>query len=771
MNIMKMRHALLVPFLLLPVLAWTYDLKLTVRIKETGEKILDVPMTAWTPGFAASFRGEPNAPDTTFLFKGLPESKITITFNDLNGNVMGEEIPTPVDTMTILIPVAMLPHKLQEVVVNSDSRFFNGDKAVYIPDRKEKRVSRDGTSLLRNMAIPTIDVSGMDGAVRTSSGEPVSLFIDYLPASQQEVAAIRTMDVAKVEVLDFPSDPRFNGAQHAVNFIMTRYVYGGYTKADATQRLVFGVGNYRAYSKLTSGSMTYSAGAGYSFHGSHRYGKEGVYRYSFPEDAVTADRHYSEKISNRSGDGFLKAVYAGGKAVISNIIGITYNRTPGNRQSIAEIFDSPSYVSGTAEHNSSGRSASVTWNGNYRLTLPHSLTLVVEPRASTGRFRNSATYSTEGEEILNKSHDRAWSAGYSSDLTRQLGRHSVTLGTGVSYSHNDIDYGGTTPATVGYSAFLGGIGVSASVRLGNLTLSPSVSVQYSMNKTGETKIRELHPKFFMRGIYSPGSRTRLRFLSEYGQMTVPPDMRGDNIQMRDQIHVSRGNPSVKSQLYCRALAGLTWFASRAFSLAGDATWYRSWRNLATAYEPVVIDGRHYMLSTLRTGGNGFTNRYDLSLSPSLRIPGNGLNMKATLLYTWLSNHGPMRWRGGYASFTAQAGYTLSDFYFSAYYSSRTKNVEYNWRTITPAYLALTAGWSNGNLNVSCSAMNPFTSSYFRQRTVVDTENFGSDVTHRSPAYHRSFQISLTYSFSYGKKVSRNGEESTPQGVKTGVLSL
>ena len=108
----------------------------------------------------------------------------------------------------------------------------------------------------------------MDNAVTTSSGQNVAVYINYIPASAEEIEGIRTVDVRRVEYLDFPTDPRFQGNEHVVNFIMQKYEYGGYTKATVSENFLAGKLSSRAsvYSKFAYKRMTYDLYAGASNH-------------------------------------------------------------------------------------------------------------------------------------------------------------------------------------------------------------------------------------------------------------------------------------------------------------------------------------------------------------------------------------------------------------------------------------------------------------------------------------------------------------------------
>lgn len=112
--------------------------------------------------------------------------------------------------------------ELKGVEIEAKMQSTSAKGSVFIPTKQQRDAASNATDLLFRMGIPELDVKPMGTSVSTISGESVQLFIDYLPATEADVEGLRTEDVRRVEVLNFPTDPRFQGALHVVNFIMQK---------------------------------------------------------------------------------------------------------------------------------------------------------------------------------------------------------------------------------------------------------------------------------------------------------------------------------------------------------------------------------------------------------------------------------------------------------------------------------------------------------------------------------------------------------------------
>ena len=145
--------------------------------------------------------------------------------------------------------------ELGEIVVVADWQHTSSAKTVYIPDGNQKSTASDGISLLSRMNIPQLSVNPIAATVKTADNQDVSLFVNFHPATDDDISGLNPSDVKRIEYLSFPVDPRFRRAPHVINFITHSYTYGGYTKLSGKQRFMVNSGYASLYSKLACGRM------------------------------------------------------------------------------------------------------------------------------------------------------------------------------------------------------------------------------------------------------------------------------------------------------------------------------------------------------------------------------------------------------------------------------------------------------------------------------------------------------------------------------------
>lgn len=111
-----------------------------------------------------------------------------------------------------------LPIRLQAVTVEADNAYLLSDRSVYRPTQRQKNASQTANDLLVRMAIPQLNARLGSSSVTTASGQPVAIYIDYVPASENDLKMMRISDVKSVEYLEYPSDARFQDNRYVINF-------------------------------------------------------------------------------------------------------------------------------------------------------------------------------------------------------------------------------------------------------------------------------------------------------------------------------------------------------------------------------------------------------------------------------------------------------------------------------------------------------------------------------------------------------------------------
>ena len=121
-------------------------------------------------------------------------------------------------------------------------------------------------------------------------------------------------------------------------------------------------------------------------------------------------------------------------------------------------------------------------------------------------------------------------------------------------------------------------------------------------------------------------------------------------------------------------------------------------------------------------------------------------------------------RANYLSLSLSATYYLDKFYFSAYYSTASRNlVEYSLNETSikrKPYYRIKAGWSNGRWNLSASAVNIFRRNWVESTSSLKSVWFDQFTTEYGASSHRYVGITASYTFGFGKKVKRGDEIQT-----------
>ena len=295
---------------------------------------------------------------------------------------------------------------LEEVTVIGANTYMKDGVLNIIPTERQKQDAFDGTDLLARLSLPMLTISPVTKAITYAGTGNVSLYINGKPASKADIDAMKTTDVIRIEYLDYPTDPRFDHNDHVVNFIIQKYIYGGYTRATAIEEIRYLYSLANIYSKFEVNNVALdvyfssnnsiqnndisSSATSYLLKGA-----DGSSQFLREENDIDASRAIIHNYPLT-----LRAQVSGNNYYISNSAGYTYDTNPVFWQRNNTQYSGLLTSNTSAFSSYRNRSSSVWYSGYYYLILPKDFTLKIAPSFTYGHFNRNSLYDSgiEGME-------------------------------------------------------------------------------------------------------------------------------------------------------------------------------------------------------------------------------------------------------------------------------------------------------------------------------------------------------------------------------------
>lgn len=220
------------------------------------------------------FRLKNILPDTykvVISFVGfIPEN---IQLHDLNQNINLGNIVLQSDT------------ELKEIVVTASNKRYEVNRQIIIPTKSIIEISNNGWNLMRNMQLSRININPINNKITTDNGEDVILQINGVQVEKQEIMALNSKNIIRIEYLDQPGVRYQAGA--VINYIIKQREEGGSLMASGNQTLSKnGINQY-----TLAGNYNWNKsqlGVILDFNQSHvRWTRENEYNYILPNEEIT----------------------------------------------------------------------------------------------------------------------------------------------------------------------------------------------------------------------------------------------------------------------------------------------------------------------------------------------------------------------------------------------------------------------------------------------------------------------------------------------------
>lgn len=663
---------------------------------------------------------------------------------------------------------------LDEVVVEGASGFLTPTKSVYTPTKKMKENSATATDLLMRMTIPELSVSPVDG-IKTVAGKDVKVFINYLPAEGADQQTINIADVKMVEYLDFPSDPRFQGAEHVVNFIVQEYEYGGYTKLY--NRLDYANkwrDNLTAFTRFSYKRLTTDLFAGFNFSDDTHKGTSLTETYRFPQsdgsmkEIVRQQKFLDSKSIVKSVPLSLRLTYNTNKVSIRNSFGYNHSSIPTN-WSRGDLMISTSPEESIYRNSSSRHSNSFYWNGNFFFILPCDWNLNISNTFSYGHNNNRSDYLSEmdGFSLTNNSRENSYSNNVLLNVQKRLSSsHSLNLNYQYMIDYSRVEYFGDNQLIEHYSAPDMSGGFKYDYNSQNIHFDLAGGVEWNGHRVNGFKEYNTSPYASTNFIYSFNPKNRLSLFAQYCMNTTTASVLAPITIQQNEFMYKEGNPDAKQYKLFNWNLNYTWLPNDMFHLSfyGDYSGY--YNRLLQVFS--VMPDREAIVSKYINSGD--FQEFTLGGSLSFQYQ-HKLNLTVQPRISFLHLTGA--YHHNYAPFYIESygNYNFGNFSIGYYLHANNVSIDlmrdYYFKQVF--YHQFDVRWGKNGFTAHLALCNPFRNSYKFVTSEINTPLFSSYEQRYSNQYNRSVVLELTYTFGYGKKIERGNELNKLGGGSSAVM--
>lgn len=671
-------------------------------------------------------------------------------------------------------PDSIKTQNLDEVVVEARLQRTNAQKSTYIPTTKQKNASQSGADLIDQMGIPQLKVT-LGNSVETNSGKPVSVFIDFIPASENDLKVMRMSDVKKVEYYEYPSDPRLQGNAYVVNYVMAKYEYGGYVKLfDHANLLSYSeqlLGNVRLqYKKMTYDLMGY----GWGMTNDH-YGSELTETYRLPQadgSMKVFDRYSNTTSSKERRQQYFaafKATYNSDKIQASTQINGSINRKPHSDRT-GEVFYAPFDFS-SSEYASTSRNISkfISYNGYYFFALPKNNSVTFTPSYIYSHTDQNSSYTENGyAPILNGASDNTNQIKGDLKFNHDFGKYGNLLGfVRGSYEYNRTRYTGSANSLDKAKSSRIGVGANYNVTIGNFYGTTGFGWDWDRLQFGDMVDRPSSPWFDLSLQYGFKEKHSVSTTFHYSTWQPSPSFKSDNIIQSTPLMSYTGNPNLVPSKSYDIDFRYTWLPNNNYSFSAFAWAWIVGERYAYDYEATSTG----ILRTIKQPmGSYAQGKY--GVNGTLRFLDRKLMFTGQIGQVLNHNGKPYGVNHSYIDWYARVRYYLGNWNFTATYISDNGSADGCMNGIWnygKSDWYITIGWSNSDWNVRADFINFTRWNWRSAKQVMRSKYYDTTEIMLNGQSHALIQLSATYTFGFGKKVSRDNEPGVSGSASSGIL--
>lgn len=270
---------------LISILVFSQNIEIKGKILDTEKQILEGASIALYKQDTILVNGSISDAKGTFRLKNIiPDTyKVVISFvGFIPENIQLHDLKETINLRNIVL---QSDTELKEVVVTASNKRYEVNRQIIIPTKSIMEISNNGWNLMRNMQLSRININPINNKITTDNGEDVILQINGVQVEKQEIMALDSKSIIRIEYLDQPGVRYQAGA--VINYIVKQREQGGSLMASGNQTLSKnGVNQY-----TLAGNYNWNKsqiGVILDFNQSHvRWTRENEYDYILPNEEIT----------------------------------------------------------------------------------------------------------------------------------------------------------------------------------------------------------------------------------------------------------------------------------------------------------------------------------------------------------------------------------------------------------------------------------------------------------------------------------------------------
>ncbi|MDE6342891.1 MAG: outer membrane beta-barrel family protein, partial [Muribaculaceae bacterium] len=422
----------------------------------------------------------------------------------------------------------------------------------------------------------------------------------FLPVTTQDLQGMRTQDVKKVEYYLHTTDPRFQGAQYAINFIMQKYEWGGYTKVTADKWLGVNRSEGEVYSKMAYKSMIFDLYADEIYLTDRHGGVSSTETFRFdnlydtgPQTITRTSATESSLCRINSNDFAFRALYNSDMTRISNRLSYSLTNVPHDDAVNSLLYSSGLFSSESATSLTSSHKRAFSYNGNFFFSFSPKLSLEADVDYKYGKNESKSLYSTgETLSITNNASENTHYFQTNPRLWWRLGdKLNFITFLATSQRWNFINYSGNTPSYQKYNLGAYLAGTHFDLDLDKWNIGGEFGWIWESNHISDSDMNNNFPQTNVYVTFSPTDRHQFEANWRYGKDVPDASQKSPNMLQQDELMWYQGTPTLADFSYQNASLAYTWFPNNKWQLSANAYIHILGNRCVTIYSPLHPRGQ------------------------------------------------------------------------------------------------------------------------------------------------------------------------------------